>query len=330
MGTVLFILYFFTNEKSINNIFQKLLSLIWFYIGYKLYIEFIVLENNLSLLYCAISFLFGIMLFLNYIKFLTAFFTTKGVISKFTLIVNFVVFNTKYGIFEFNKFNKIIGDDVLEGANYYINMLFVFLNFLPFLANKNLIGRVTNKYMLADFNSVGYLTLFLLTFKHESVKNSYYYFVVEVLCCAFLFFKFINDCFNRNMNLQNALFFVLFMINTYLLLFMPVDLIPTPEVSIPRISYQGFLIRESLFKDAGIEGFYGLDLFVDENMKIANQFIEIGCEIQNTNISSNIDINNIDNIENLKLNLGKMKLSNICSKEFRNIYPKYDIINMKQ
>lgn len=309
----------------------------WFFIGYKLYIEYTILENNISLLYSGISFLFGIMLFLNYIKFITAFFSTAGVLGKMTLIVNFILLNTNYGIFDITKYNKVFNEDIIEGANYYVNILFVILNFLPFIANRHIIGGFTKKYMVSNLNSMGCLTLFILTLKHDSIKNSKYYFVVEILCCLVLFIKFISDYVNGNMTVQNVVFFILFMINTYLLFFLPVELLHTPEVLIPKLSYQGFLIRESLFKDAGIEGFYGLDLFVDENMRIADKFIEIGYEMtdQNvTNVSSDILNSNTGNTSKsqgdlIRFNIGKLKLNNISSKEFRNIYPKHDLINIR-
>lgn len=318
-------------------------------------------------------------MFLNYIKLCYLLKSTSSFFSKLTTIFNFVIFNNHYGIFDFT------GNTNASGILFY---LFLIFNAIPIIMNSIILGKLP--YLLSLFNgnnnafsnspnsnynsyslfpnsyAISCFTIFLLCFKHSSYSNKYY-FLIEIICCCFFFFNLINDYFICSQgttgvkfffNFQHLFFLVLLVFNLIVLYYFPfvyeIEASASTEGSIvTAISFQGFLIRESLLMDAGVEGYYGLDLFIDEYKNIANDFIEItsdnkiyslkecskskdekertdSCDTKETSNNSgdksiSDKINEINEIkESLFKNYRRSNRDEFSTKEYRKIYPKYN------
>eukprot|EP00340_Litonotus_pictus_P007053 CAMPEP_0170519552 /NCGR_PEP_ID=MMETSP0209-20121228/4928_1 /TAXON_ID=665100 ORGANISM="Litonotus pictus, Strain P1" /NCGR_SAMPLE_ID=MMETSP0209 /ASSEMBLY_ACC=CAM_ASM_000301 /LENGTH=102 /DNA_ID=CAMNT_0010805467 /DNA_START=860 /DNA_END=1168 /DNA_ORIENTATION=- len=85
------------------------------------------------------------------------------------------------------------------------------------------------------------------------------------------------------------------------------------------ISFQGFLIRESLLLDAGIEGYYGMDLFIDEYQNIANEFLEI---------SEDWSISSLTENGGKEKEIRKMGSEEMNRKNMRKVFPRFNNITV--
>jgi hypothetical protein len=127
---------------------------------------------------------------------------------------------------------------------------------------------------------------------------------------------------HKFLTLQNAFFIILCLINITVLYFIPTNLIDTTNSTkeiASSISFTGFLIRESLLLDAGLDGFYGVDLFIDEYKTIANDFLEITADFKVLSLKANDKSSSFESIKSVNKN-------DITPKQMRNVYPKYNNI----
>ena len=345
---ILLCMFFFTKPgKSNSNIFQKLLSITWIYYSYKTFIvdsiinlffrgvqdqqrEFLIVDWIIGLS----SFLVGLLLFLNYIKFFQSFRFTQGVISRLAIIFNFFILNINYGVFDFS-YSKIQEYYYFKQSSSFgevFNFVFLVLNLFPLIFNSLVNEKILNMKNLKLFPnifSISCFTLFLMSFKHYNYNNTSLYWMVEILCCFILAVRLINDLLFFKFTLHHFFFLILAVLNLFVLYGFPhvSDLnINQPSSITNAISFQGFLIRESLLVDAGVEGFYGIDLFADEYSTIANDFLELSFQGESLSIVSLKEVKeNKENEtkEDLNKNIRCMT-KNVNSKDFRLIFPKYN------
>lgn len=326
---VTLLIFFFTKQesnKTNSNIVQKLISLMWIYFGYKTYLShaieqhlFFYNNNTIDMLSGAASLIIGLMLFMNYIKFYQGLKSVGSIFGKLTLLGNFLFMNSNYGIFDFSN-------DRLQKYSQFIYFFFILLNSLSIslnsLVGNSIYSRYTNIKFFPNYISLSCFTLFLLCFKHDSYNNLTY-FMVEIICVLLICLNIFKEIsINRFFTIQNIFFITLCILNIVVLYFIPTSFVnnstATKEI-MSSISFTGFLIRESLLLDAGLDGFYGVDLFIDEYKNIANDFLEITADFKILSLKANDKSSTFDNIK-------PINKEEISSKQMRNVYPKYNNI----
>lgn len=318
------LIFFFTKEnssKSNSNIIQKLLSLIWIYFGYKTYLSHAIhynlvfySGNTIDTISGIASLMIGLMLFMNYMKFYQGIKSANSIFGKLALLGNFIFMNSNYGIFDLNN-------DRLQKYSQFIYFIFILLNSVSIslnsLVGNNFYSSYTSLKFFPNHVSLSCFTLFLLCFKHESYNN-FTYFLVEMICVLLICLNLFKEiAISRFLTIQNIFFISLCLVNIFVLYFIPLSIMNTSASTkeiMSSISFTGFLIRESLLVDAGIDGFYGIDLFIDEYKNIANDFLEITSDFKILSLKANEKSGMLENIK-------PVPKDEVNSKLIRRVYP---------
>ena len=319
MCLILLVLFFTQPTKNSSNLFQKLISLLWIYFGYRKYVDGVLFGiDTLETLLGISSFFIGIMLFMNYIKFYQAFKNSDGFSSKLGCLFSFIFLFSNYGIYDLESNRFLSYDKSSYGQS--LNFVFLALNLIPLINNSFFHSKITGLdfKLFPNYISLGCMTLFFLNYKH-SLYSGKIYLIVEMICCFLLIVKFINDINNRNFTPQLIFFIILLCINVAFLYLFPYSFTSlTEEKTTTIVSFQKFIIRESLLADAGIEGFYGIDLFIDEYQTIANEFIEITSDNKILSLSDKDKLTSFNKVN-------KLEKQNFNSKLARKVFPKMNI-----
>lgn len=300
-------------------------------LGFKIYLEpsmSDVLNNKMNILIGGCSFFMGCMLFMNYLSLLSTLQNPGySFFSKIKNILNFVFFNYNFGIINFTSDSNFISNYYGESSiTSIIITIYITLNTLPLLFNPILNYKFQElPFMLfPSIWAILNLTIFLLNFRDIS-NYSNLYFSIEILSYFILALKFINDVFiYRRFSYSHIFFLLLTILNLIIFRSIALCAVPTPsqEKVITALSFQGFLLREHTITEAGIEGYFGMQVFSDY---ITGGIVTDVLELDDSNTKFLSMRKNDPISDHTKNTYKRLKVEEASdNKILRSIFPKYN------
>jgi hypothetical protein len=299
MGIVIFILLYFKINKR-NSLVQRLLSVSWIILGYKLYLEksmFDILSNKLPFALGMLSISIGLMLFVNYLEFykVKEILQKKSLMEMFKSFFNFFFLNQSFGIFDIDKIinystNVDINIDPNEESSGYLfkNVLvyiFIAINTFPFLANV-IVRNFNTKYftiptLYPSPIAISTFTIFLNYFKIYFPLHSKYFFVLNLLCWVYLSLNMIHQCYTTgSISYENVFYLIINLLNLFVIYYFDIFNIhqinkdkANQLLNEARFFNDGLQIIHMPLGDGGTQGMALRQFYIDEFGVIANSFL---------------------------------------------------------